>query len=105
MGLYENVKNAAKMRNISINQIEKDLGFPRSSIAKFNSNVPSSDKIFAIAKYLDVSMEYLMTGEAPERSSTGISNIDDEAMEIFRLYKKLNSDAQKIVKGILKSNQ
>ena len=65
MGIYENIKKAANMRNTNINQIEQALSLPRSSIAKFNEHSPSSDKLYAIASYLRVPMETLMGVDIP----------------------------------------
>lgn len=64
MGIYENIKKAAEMRGFSISMLEQELSLPRSSIAKYNSHVPSADKIANIARFLDVPMEQLMTAEA-----------------------------------------
>lgn len=66
MGLYENIRDTAKLKGISINQIEKDLSLPRSSIAKYNAHVPSADKLISIAHYLGVSVESL----ASDKDST-----------------------------------
>lgn len=66
MGLYERIKEVAKEKNTSVNKIEKDLGFARSSIAKFNKNRPSIDKMSKIAEYLDVSVDYLYGVEESE---------------------------------------
>lgn len=64
MGIYENIKKAAEIRGFSINMLEQELSLPRSSIAKYNSHVPSADKIATIARFLDVPMEQLMnTGD------------------------------------------
>lgn len=38
MGLYENVKEAANSKGYSINKLEKELGFARSYISKFNKS-------------------------------------------------------------------
>lgn len=62
MGLYENVKEAARKKGYSVNKLEQELGFARSYISKFKSITPSADKIQKIADFLDVSSEYLMTG-------------------------------------------
>ena len=37
MGLYENVKEAAKRKGYSINRLEQELGFARSYISKFKT--------------------------------------------------------------------
>ena len=63
MGLYENVRAAAKAKGYSINRLEKELGFARSYVSKFKTITPSADKIQKIADFLDVSSEYLLTGE------------------------------------------
>lgn len=68
MGLYENVKSAAKEKGYSINRLEKELGFARSYVSKFRSITPSADKIQKIADFLDVSSEYLLTGENISKS-------------------------------------
>lgn len=70
MGLYENVKKAAKNKGYSINRLEIELGFARSYIGKFKTITPSADKIQKIADFLDVSSEYLMTGQEKETRLT-----------------------------------
>ena len=65
MGLYERIRDIAKSRGYSINRLEKELGFARSSINKFNKNIPSVDKLQQIADLLGVSLDDLMTGEMP----------------------------------------
>ncbi len=80
MGLYENIRDTAKNKGISINQIEKDLSLPRSSIAKYNAHVPSADKLISIAHYLGVSVESL----ASDKDSTEENKyyLDDNAVAI-----------------------
>ena len=63
MGLYENIKKAASEKGYSINKLEKELGFARSYILKFKTITPSADKVKKIADFLNVSTEYLMTGQ------------------------------------------
>lgn len=62
MNLYENIKKAALEKGYSINRLEKELGFARSSIAKYDVNTPGIDKIKTIADFLHVPMDYLVTG-------------------------------------------
>lgn len=70
MGLYENVKEAAKSKGYSINRLEQELGFARSYISKFKTITPSADKIQKIADFLDVSSEYLLTGSRKDGLTT-----------------------------------
>lgn len=65
MGLYEQIKEVATAKGYSINRLEKELGFPRSSISKYNKNIPSMEKIQKIADFLHVSIIDI-TGEEKE---------------------------------------
>lgn len=78
MGLYENVKQAAKVKGYSINKLEQELGFARSYIGKFKTITPSADKIQRIADFLDVSSEYLMTGKESQKEEASSLTKRDE---------------------------
>lgn len=64
MGLYDQIKIVCKNNGISINRLEQELGFPRSSISKFNTNKPSINKLQKIADHLGVTLDSLMTSTA-----------------------------------------
>ncbi|WP_313585273.1 helix-turn-helix domain-containing protein [Lacrimispora sp.] len=85
MGLYEQIRDVAKARGYSINRLEQELGFARSSINKFNKNAPSADKLQKIAETLGVTVDYLMTGNLVEDSEHYYANEETReiAQEIF----------------------
>lgn len=58
--LYDNVKNLSKEKGISIMQLEKDCGFPRSSVCKWNENEPGIWKVKKVAEYLNVPINKLL---------------------------------------------
>ena len=55
------IRNLCKQKGISISALEKELGFGNGSLGKAKK-IPA-ERIRAIARYFNVSMEYLMTGE------------------------------------------
>lgn len=67
MGLYENIKGIAEKKGVPISKLEKDLGFARSSIAKFNANAPSIEKIKAIADYFGVKIDDIVSPKEEEQ--------------------------------------
>lgn len=69
MGLYENIRDIAKTKGFSINRLEQELGFARSSINKFNKNTPSIEKLQQISELLGVTVDNLMTGYIVEENS------------------------------------
>lgn len=65
MTILERIKDECKkQKNISITTLEAELGYSNGSLAKAK-DIPSS-RILEISKYLNVPMEYLMTGEGPK---------------------------------------
>lgn len=54
MGLYEQIRDIAKTKGYSINKLEQELGFARSSINKFNKNKPSIYKLQQIWSYVKI---------------------------------------------------
>ena len=63
MGLYEQIRDVAKSKGYSINRLEQELGFARSSINKFNKNKPGIAKLQQIADFLGVTVDSLTTSE------------------------------------------
>ena len=90
MGLYENVREAAKEKGYSINRLEKELGFARSYIGKFKTITPSIDKIQKIADFLDVTTNYLMSGDKAENNLTARDN-RDIAKDLDSIMAKLSN--------------
>lgn len=90
MGLYENVRETAKEKGYSINRLEKELGFARSYIGKFKTITPSIDKIQKIADFLDVTTDYLMSGDKTENILTSKDN-RDIAKDLDAIMAKLSN--------------
>lgn len=77
MTTLERIKDECrKKKNISITTLEKELGYSNGSLAKAK-DIPSS-RIYEISKFLDVSVEYLLSGEENETENY---YLNDEARE------------------------
>ena len=61
--IYDNIRTICEKKNISIKQVERELGFSNSSICKWNECEPSVWKVQKAADYLGVSMEYLLSDQ------------------------------------------
>ncbi len=89
MGLYEKIRDVAKSKGYSVNRLEQELGFARSSINKFNKNKPSIEKLQQIADFLNVSLDYLLTGQEAEPNIKVIAEdnnlvvLDDETLDLI----------------------
>lgn len=60
ISLKDAVYEIAHERGVSVRQMEKDLGWADRSVAKWDKNRPSIDKIEAVADYLSVSIDEMI---------------------------------------------
>lgn len=74
MAIYDNVMVACKEKGISVSELEKELNFARSSIYKWNKNIPSAEKLKMVAERLDKPMEYFFIETETDSMESIISN-------------------------------
>jgi transcriptional regulator with XRE-family HTH domain len=55
--------------NITLAQLERNIGVSHGSLAKMKTSTPKADRIQKIAEYFNVSTEYLITGKDTEKIS------------------------------------
>lgn len=71
--MIDRINALAKKMGVSISTIEKNVGLSNGIIGKWRKQSPTCDKLKLVADYLEVSIDYLLTGE--ERyNSTNISH-------------------------------
>ncbi|MDF2842512.1 MAG: bacteriophage transcriptional regulator [Herbinix sp.] len=80
MDLYERIRDIAETKGISVNKIEKDLGFARSYLSKLRKSRPSGEVLKKIATYLDVSVELLLKDDADNKEEKKTFELDYESM-------------------------
>lgn len=66
MSIYQKVKKACDEKNISVMALEEKLGFPRSSICKWDKSVPGANKLKAVSNELGKPMEYFLEDDTTE---------------------------------------
>ena len=71
MTSVERVKAICKSRKIPISRLEKELGYSNGYIGQLRKGVFPSDRLQQIADYLNVSTEYLLTGEEKTEDHRG----------------------------------
>ena len=71
MNAVERVKALCKERHISISKLEKACGFGNAYIANLRNGRLPYDRLVTIANYLDVSPEYIASGDEKPAAETG----------------------------------
>lgn len=89
MGFKENLRDEISYQGLMIKEVAEKAGIKAGSLSNYlkeNSSVPSADVAVKIAKALNVSVEYLVTGKESFYNGKQ-SEINDK---IFPLVKRLN---------------
>lgn len=60
MGLVEKIRMLCNEKKITIAELERKLNFASSSIRKWDTQSPSSERLQKVADYFDVSTDYLL---------------------------------------------
>ncbi len=96
--LYLRIKELCSKRNITITKLESELGFGNSSIKKWEkTSSPSIDKILKVAKYFDVSIDYLLGRTDIEGSISEIIG-DEDIISFQRAREKMTpSDRERMM--------
>ena len=89
MSLKDRIKSLANERGISLPALESELGFGNSTIVKWDKSTPNADKLNAVAKYFDVSMDYLMNGV--DENGLTPKDTKDIAQDLDRIMDKLSA--------------
>lgn len=84
------IKDLCKAKGISVNKLEKDLGFGTGYVSKLDKSIPNVKKIKAIADYFDVSVDFLMDENANLEKATSDKNISEFPNRIKSYALKLN---------------
>ena len=87
MSIVSNIQSLCKIRNTTIPRLEKDLGFGKGAIYKWDKNSPSVDKLQKVANHFRVSTEYLLLGYERVMLVSFINSIRGE-----RSYEKFSED-------------
>lgn len=63
MTLVEKIRTLARQRDLSLPQLEQELGLGNGTISRWRSSSPNTEKLQKIADYFNVSMDYLLGRE------------------------------------------
>lgn len=87
MNAVERVKTICKERKIPISKLESDCGFANGYIGQLRKGVFPDDRILKIAEYLNVSVDYLMTGKDME-FTIEMAEIDGQLIMMDKILKE-----------------
>lgn len=69
MGLVSKIKELGRIKDMSLQAIEAEIGLGINTIYKWDKTLPSADKLQKVADYFDVSVDYLLGREPSDETA------------------------------------
>jgi transcriptional regulator with XRE-family HTH domain len=110
-----NIQSLCGKHGISVPLLEKELGFGKGSVYKWDKNSPSIDKLQKVAEYFNVSIDSLISGEInlsidlssqSKETQLEIAKIIMTEPSIEEVIKKLNSlppEKREVILNLIKT--
>jgi transcriptional regulator with XRE-family HTH domain len=99
MGFRENLKDELSYKGILVKELAAISGVNKRSIDSYlleNGSIPSAEAAVKIARALEVTVEYLVTGREIRRESA-LASLNPELRKIILAIGHLSESEQKIV--------
>ena len=99
MNFWQNVVSELEYQNIERKRLASEVGFDVSNIGKGikNGNVPLADTAVRIARFLGVSVEYLVEGSD---SADSIDAKFQHELQLFQRYRPLIKKLEALPEGV-----
>ena len=81
--LLERIKGLCARKEISIRQLERETGLADRTIGRWDTNMPSIDRVKKVAEYFGVTVDYLLGGDDSHMSH----DMDEELAEYLEMIR------------------
>lgn len=89
MSIYDYVKILANERKIAISEVEKCTGLGNGTIKSWETSFPKVDKLYGVAQYFGVNLEYFLTGKRPEQ----------DEFDLLTYFRECDRDGKRVIMG------
>ena len=104
--MYERIKMLCKQNGTNITALERELGFAKGSICKWENHEPSYERVKMIADRFHVSVEYIKNGEdvkwnPKEQTMDYTISLSEEEQYLLMEYRKVDDTQKEMIRRIL----
>lgn len=99
----ERARALCKQQGKRVSQMEKACGFANGYFNPKKTQVIAGDRVLALAQYLGVSVEFLLTGEEKKEPAGEGGQEDPELEEIMALAAQVSPQARAMVLASLRA--
>lgn len=97
------ILSLAESRGISDQELCRAIGAKKDKVNswKIGRSKPTTDETVVLAKYFNVTADYLLTGETEEKP-VDYDELSEDTNELLDIYNKLDSEKQKEILNFAK---
>ena len=104
--MYERIKMLCKQNGTNITALERELGFAKGSICKWENHEPSYERVKMIADRFHVSVEYIKNGEdvkwnPKDQTIDYTISLSEEEQDLLMEYRKADDTQKEMIRRIL----
>jgi len=103
-GFRKNLRNELDYQGITIKELSARTGIPVATLDCYlgtRATIPSVDAAYKIARALQVSVEYLITGEDIKKDIPLKKRRNEELQNLVNWIESLNSEQRKAINNVL----
>ncbi|KSU01803.1 transcription regulator [Lactococcus lactis subsp. lactis] len=86
--LYEQLTKLIKESGKSINQIERELGYPRNTLTTYKRSNPSTKRLNELAEYFNVTVDFLLGRDKEPKRKEDLTEEESELIGAFRMERE-----------------
>ena len=104
--MYDRIKMLCKQNGTNITTLERELGFAKGSICKWENHEPSYERVKMIADRFHVSVEYIKNGEDVqwnpfEQTMDYTISLSEEEQDLLTKYRRSDDTQKEMIRRIL----
>ncbi|QDK70733.1 helix-turn-helix domain-containing protein [Lactococcus protaetiae] len=84
---FERIEKLVSKSGKSMNEIDRELGYPRNTLAGLRNRKPSIGRLNEIAEYFNVSTDYLL-GRKESKNNEELTEEENDLVAAFRMERK-----------------
>jgi transcriptional regulator with XRE-family HTH domain len=97
--LTEKITTLCRKKGVSVNQMALEAGVNKSFVDNLKKgSFPSADKLLLVARYFNVSVDYLLGNDTPAlRSSFALTADEQQVLDAYRSHPELHAVIRKLL--------
>lgn len=104
MSIYERVSTLAKQKGYrNLSELSKAVGLGTNAIYDWKKHAPSLNNVIAVAKKLDVNVDYLIGNDSPNSRPINIAelSVTEQTSYVNAFGKPINDDDWQVILTLL----